>query len=49
MDSTKFVSYDSNQGLWKFRVNRFSLYCMILDDDETNVDDVTEEEYSNIV
>merc|ERR1712194_896191 len=46
MDSTTFISYDSNQGLWKFRVNHFSRYGLFMDDDETDDDDITEEEDS---
>merc|ERR1712194_743288 len=46
MDSTTFISYESNQGLWKFRVNHFSRYGLFMDDDETDDDDITEEEDS---
>merc|ERR1712129_662624 len=46
MDSTTFISYDSDQGLWKFRVNHFSRYGLFMDDDETDDDDITEEEDS---
>lgn len=45
IEGTEFVDYDKSRGIWRFRVPHFTTYGLEYDDDESDVDDVTEPDF----